>query len=308
MSRYSPLVSIGLPVYNGERFIGAALDSIGSQTFEDFELVISDNASTDGTQEICERYAGKDGRIRYLRNEINIGAGNNFNRAYELSKGKHFKWMAHDDVLAPGFIRDCVSALDEDDSAVLSHPGAEIIGEDGEKQKDYNVSLKTDAVAAHKRFAELVLSRHNCYQIFGLIRSDALRQTRLIANYTGSDRNLLAELSLMGRFIEVPGVLVYYRQHPGRSMSQYPDRHERNAWFDPKLKGTVSFPAWRRGTEYFKSINRSSLSVRDRALCHMTLIRWFLSRSSEGPRNFKLLAQDLAWAVNRSMFRQKSVS
>jgi len=307
MSRVSTIVSIGLPVYNGERFVGAALDSICNQTFEDLELIISDNASTDGTQEICERYARKDSRIRYLRNEINIGAGNNFNRVYELSNGKFFKWMAHDDVLAPEFIRDCVSALDKDDSAVLSHPRAEIIGENGEKLRDYHVSLKTSAVTPNKRFAELVLSRHNCYQVFGLIRSDALRQTRLIANYTGSDRNLLAELSLLGRFIEVPGVLAYYRRHPGRSMSQYPDRHERNAWFDPKLKGTVSFPAWRRGTEYFKSINRSSLSFRHRALCHMSLIRWFLSRSSEGPRNFKLLAQDLIWAMNWSMSRQKSV-
>ncbi|MCG6869567.1 MAG: glycosyltransferase [Gammaproteobacteria bacterium] len=307
MDHFSPRVSIGLPVYNGERFVGAALDSICNQTFDDFELIISDNASRDRTQEICERYAEKDGRIRYFRNEANIGAGNNFNRVYDLSKGTYFKWMAHDDVLAPTFLRECVSVLDKDETAVLSHPKASIIDENGERLKEYGVVLKTDAAAAHRRFAEIVLSRHNCYQVFGLIRSGLLGRTQLIGNYTGSDRNLLAELSLLGIFVEVPDVLVFYRHHPGRSMSLYPDRRERNAWFDPGLKGAVSFPTWRRAAEYSKSIKRSSLSPADRALCYTYLMRWITLRSSEGSRNFKLLAQDVVWALSRKMFKKKSV-
>ncbi len=114
-----PRVSVGLPVYNGENFIKDALDSILAQTFEDFELIISDNASTDGTQQICRQYTSKDQRIRYIRNDGNIGASKNFNQVFELSSGEYFKWIAHDDLCAPEFLERCVEVLDQDPSIVL---------------------------------------------------------------------------------------------------------------------------------------------------------------------------------------------
>src|SRR5690242_6344650 len=104
MGTTSPKVSIGLPVYNGERFLAEAIDSVLAQTFTDFELIISDNASTDRTPEICKAYAEKDSRIRYYRNEENQGASWNFNRVFELSRGMCFQWLAHDDYIAPGFL------------------------------------------------------------------------------------------------------------------------------------------------------------------------------------------------------------
>ena len=106
-----PRVSIGIPVYNGGRFIKEAIDSILAQTFEDFELILSDNASTDETEEICKEYATLDRRIRYYRNEENLGAAKNYNRVFELSNGEYFKWASHDDLCAPEYLERCIAAL-----------------------------------------------------------------------------------------------------------------------------------------------------------------------------------------------------
>ena len=119
MTQPTPRVSIGLPVYNGERFLARAIDSLLAQDFVDFELVISDNASTDGTGEISRDYAARDPRIRYHRNERNIGAVGNFNRTLDLASGEYFKWAAHDDWCAPQFLGRCVEVLDDDPSTVL---------------------------------------------------------------------------------------------------------------------------------------------------------------------------------------------
>src|SRR5882762_1549884 len=114
-----PRISIGLPVYNGENFITDALESILGQTYTDFELIISDNASTDRTEALCKSYAARDPRIRYWRNAENLGAARNFNRVFELSSGEYFKWTAHDDVLAPDYLEKCIEASDRDPSVVL---------------------------------------------------------------------------------------------------------------------------------------------------------------------------------------------
>src|SRR5246127_6023313 len=117
----TPLVSVGLFVYNGERFIEEALQSILKQTFTDFELIISDNASTDRTGEIVKAYAERDNRIRYYRNEKNIGAGWNARRVYELATGKYFKWATADDFLEPDLLRRCVEILESDPGCVAAY-------------------------------------------------------------------------------------------------------------------------------------------------------------------------------------------
>ena len=112
------MVSIGLPVYNGENYLSAAIESIAAQTFQDFELIISDNDSTDRTPEICRHYMMQDKRIRYFRNKRNLGAAPNYNRTYELSQGQYFKWTAHDDIICPDFLAKCVVALEAEPEAV----------------------------------------------------------------------------------------------------------------------------------------------------------------------------------------------
>lgn len=117
-----PQVSIGLPVYNGEKYVGKAIESVLSQTFKDFELIICDNASTDQTEKICREDATKDSRVRYYRNEKNLGAAKNFNRVFELSSSEYFKWLAADDLIEVDFLQRCVELLDSDASLLLACP------------------------------------------------------------------------------------------------------------------------------------------------------------------------------------------
>src|SRR5262245_44673342 len=110
-------VAIGMPVWNGEKCVAEAIESIRAHTFGDFQLLVSDNASTDATEEICRGYAARDGRIRYIRQDRNIGAAPNHNYVFRHSTGEYFKFAAHDDVLAPRFIEECIAVLDADSGA-----------------------------------------------------------------------------------------------------------------------------------------------------------------------------------------------
>src|SRR3984885_16230879 len=117
----NPLVSIGLFLYNGDRFLAAAIESIPNQTFQDFELIISDNCSTDRSGEICRRFRDQDSRIQYYRAEQNMGADWNLRNVYFKAIGKYFKWATHDDMIQPDFLRLCIDALEADDSLVVAH-------------------------------------------------------------------------------------------------------------------------------------------------------------------------------------------
>ena len=191
MSNIKPRLSIGLPVFNGERFLKKAIDSLLTQTFEDFELVISDNASTDKTQEICREYASNDKILRYFRNAQNLGAARNYNRVFELSKGEYFKWAAHDDLCAPKLLRQCVEVLDRDSSVILCYSRAKAIDEQGEVIKSYPAKSDAGASKPQDRFYEFLCIPHPCTAIWGVMRASVLKKTRLIGNYTASDRPLL---------------------------------------------------------------------------------------------------------------------
>jgi glycosyltransferase involved in cell wall biosynthesis len=267
-------VSIGLPVCNGENYLKEALDSIMAQTYKDFELIISDNASTDRTQEICQAYAVKDPRIRYYRNEKNFGASWNFNHVFELSRGEYFKWAAHDDIIAPDYISKCVEVLDKNDSIILCNSKAKFIDKYGKIIADYKISSeKTSSVKPHDRFGYLIYFNHWCFDVFGLIRSDALRKTSLIKAYPGSDRALLAELGILGQFYEIPQYLFFNREHPERSVRTLPE-NMRAGWFDTSKQGQIALPRWRIFFEYFKLVNHFSLSLYDRAYCYVHIGNW----------------------------------
>ncbi|NES80204.1 MAG: glycosyltransferase family 2 protein [Moorea sp. SIO2B7] len=148
----TPRVSIGLPVYNGEKFLKQAIDSILAQTFKDFELIISDNASTDKTEQICREYAAKDKRISYYRNNENRGAAWNFKYTFDLARAKYFKWAAHDDVCATNFLASCVEVLDNDPSVVLSYPKTIFTKADGQKWWTGKSTAHLDSWKTHKRY------------------------------------------------------------------------------------------------------------------------------------------------------------
>ena len=183
----SPQVSIGLPVYNGENYLAEAIESILAQTYQNFELVITDNASVDKTREICESYAIVDARVNYFRNEHNLGAAPNFNKSFELSTGKYFKWAAHDDILAPDFLEKCVAVLENNPDVVLCYPSTTVIDSQGKITQDYDFSGRTNSPILQQRFAALLLSSDLCYEIFGLIRTDVLAKTSLMGNFGHGD-------------------------------------------------------------------------------------------------------------------------
>jgi len=241
----APKVSIGIPVFNGENFLESALRSILAQTFEDFELIISDNASTDRTADICEQYASQDGRVLYLRQPANLGAQPNYNLLVGQARGRYFKWAAHDDMLAPTFLERCVDVLDTHPRVTLVYPRAEVIDAHGRTIERYDVHLQTDSEDAGVRFRELLLSWHRCYEIFGVFRREALAQTDLFDTFWGADRTLLQEVALLGPFHEIPDYLFHPRSHPEQSITKLRGKDvARTYWSDMRSAGRIVLPAW----------------------------------------------------------------
>src|ERR1700730_925514 len=190
-----PFVSIGMPVYNGERFVRQALESFLVQDYENFELIISDNASTDTTSKICQRYADRDARIRYLRNETNLGISPNHKRVLEMARGDYFKWAAHDDECLPTFLSRCMSVFEEvPQSVVLVYPQSLIIDEEGRVIQGYRTSIEAKDSRPHRRLARVLSNVVLGTPLYGVMRANALRQTRLIDAFSASDYVLFAEL------------------------------------------------------------------------------------------------------------------
>ena len=268
-----PRVSIGLPVHDGERFLAEALDSLLAQTFADFELILGDNASTDGTEEICRRYSESDGRIRYVRSAENVGAAANFNAVLALAQGEYFKWAAHDDVCRPEFLARCVEVLDGDASVVLAYPRTRIIDADSAVVEDHDLKLASDAELASDRFGAL-MQGHKCFEIFGLIRKPALDRTPGIGAFAHGDGVLLTRLAVQGRLVEIPEPLFLARRHAEQSMRMIADRWAYSAWFDPEKAGRLLFPHWRVAREFGRTVGDSGLDLRARLRCYGHVLRW----------------------------------
>ena len=202
-----PLLSIGLPVYNGAKWIEGAIESALEQSLREFELIISDNASTDQTEAICRRLAERDGRIRYHRNTTNIGLYKNFDLVFEMATGKYFKWAADSDFCLEGFFEKCVAVLEAREDVVLAYPRAYLLlcDPDGkEVAVEYYDNFNLEDERPSTRFSQY-LERERINNIMhGVIRASALRRTSLIRPMPGSDISMVAELSLLGKFVEIP--------------------------------------------------------------------------------------------------------
>ena len=277
MNQDRPLVSIGMPVYNGERFLENALNSILSQSFKDFELIISDNGSTDRTEAICRHYAEADPRIRYFRSQQNLGAGWNFDRVAELARGKYFKWACHDDLCGLEFLQRCLDILEQDPGIVLAYPKTLIVDEHGaeiEKHEDGFHLMSRQPVERFKNYLRLVRNGNECHPFHGLMRRDVLSQLLPLGSYPSSDLILLGKLTLYGRFYEVPSYLFWKRDHPGTSVRAHRPFRERIAWYDPSKKGKLHLTRWKWLREYLRAIRTSPLSRRERAGCNFQMMYW----------------------------------
>jgi len=287
-----PRVSIGLPVYNGEKYIREAIESVLDQTFKDFELIISDNASTDRTEQICREYVDKDPRIRYYRNEKNLGAAKNFNRTFELSHGEYFKWLASDDAIESEFLTCCVDLMDSDPTLVLTCSKCISRNETTNVIRHHDIDCNLRLPTGHQRLRwYLWRLRIGKIPIWGLMRSQVLRTTQLIRPIIGADDCLLIELALKGKFGQVPEYLLRLRDHAG---AFHLIKHRNNGcegaaeakWFDAGSKGKVFFPYWRRLREYCILVVRSDENFVSKLMIAMFLqfllcLRWRRKLGSE---------------------------
>lgn len=288
ISTGTPKATIGLPVYNGENYLRESIDSILAQTFTDFELIISDNASTDQTEAICRAYVAADPRVHYTRNETNLGASRNYNQLVSLARGQYFKWGAHDDLCAPQFLERCVQLLDQDESIVIAHTKVVDIDDQGKVIRYRETKPDLNRSKAAERFYQCICVPHPQTAVFGLIRTDVLRKTRLIGAFSSSDRILLGELALYGRFQEVPDYLFFKRHHAEAHWKKYPTRRLRLAWYDPARAHKISFPHWRLLREHLISIYRTPLDLPERVQCHLVLGWWMRKQWKKLAKNLVL--------------------
>lgn len=265
-----PLVSIGLPIYNGADSVRYALESLLAQDYENFELIISDNHSTDSTQEICLDYAARDKRIRYFRNEMNLGPRNNFNKIFELSRGEYFMWHAHDDLRESNYISSCIEIMEMNQNVVLCCSST-LLDEDGNLKKS-GENFSTMGMSLNKRFRK-ILWINSCASIYGLIRSSVLRKTELFKKTVATDNLLLAELSLLGEFYQLP-LFLFNKKIKRKNNFQ---RIDGFIGIDlPTRDRYIYLPFIKLAIEHWKLIQNSRLDKKEKFIAFLDIIFCFL--------------------------------
>jgi glycosyltransferase involved in cell wall biosynthesis len=270
-------LTFGIPVYNGEKYLPAALASVRAQDLADIRIVISDNGSTDATEEICRRAAAEDERVAYHRYDQNRGGIWNYQNVLDLCETEFFSWMAADDIKLPGFASACIGALDgAGPDAVMSCTGTSIIDGGGVVYEDLNDgALGLDAPTAHERVRNLLRSQAS-HLMYGVIRMDALRRTRGIRSSLGDDIVLLVELLCQGTFTLAPGRLFQQRRHDTQVSVQGVTS---SSWFAPGTKANRSFAETRTNIELYSGISHSDLTVAEKLRCWAAATgNWVLPR------------------------------
>ena len=271
----TPRVSIGLPVYNGERFLHTAIESILAQDFTDFELIIADNASTDRSRQIAAEYAAQDDRISVYSSHVNRGAAWNFNRCVHLATGHYFKWAAHDDEMAPTCLSRFVQIMDHEPDVVLCYSRILQIDADGNVSRELPSWSALDE-SPRSRVRSALMSMSHATPMFGLIRRAELLRTRMERSYGSSDRALLAQLALIGKLREVPEFLFFDREYPERSGGAAQDRRMRDGFVDPSRNVRWSMPRWQLLGGYTWAFLTAPVPIPTRAAALWLLPEWIL--------------------------------
>ncbi len=300
-SQQAPLVTIGVPVYNGAAMLGDMLASLEAQTFKPFKVVICDNASTDQTPDIAQAFCARDPRFTYHRNPENIGAAPNFNRVWDIDHSTpYYKWAAHDDSYAPTYLERCVEVLEREPDVVISYPITVMKAEMGDSDAPDRLVLRHAVIDAFAdehgrpcwtlgplalcegpdpagRLSEFLNKNANCFEIFGVMRVSALLKTPLHRSYYGSDRALLARLVVIGPFRQVqePLYINHFHKHASRGMS----RAKQRTWID--TKGGVRFRIASMYADILSGPRDAGLPVRDQARCAAVTLGNFATRYTD---------------------------
>jgi glycosyltransferase involved in cell wall biosynthesis len=266
-----------MPVYNGEKYLPDALDSVRGQDEADIEIVISDNASTDATEEICRAAAAEDPRIRYVRQPENRGGRWNFDHVLDLATAPYFTWAAADDIRRPAFVRRCLETFADADPATVSvHSRTQIIDAGGVVTEDLNdADLACDEPTPHERMAHF-LRAQAAHLFYGLHRTDALRRTRGIRPTVGNDLVILTELACQGPFALVPEQLFLQRRHPEQFSAQ---GQAQVRWHAPRASVRFAFPHTKVSVELARGVLAARLPAAETARALATLpVAWTLPR------------------------------
>jgi glycosyltransferase involved in cell wall biosynthesis len=276
----TPRISVGMPVYNGEPYLSDAIESILQQTMTDFELIISDNASTDKTEEICRKYEERDERIQYIRNPTNIGAAGNYNRVFRLARGAYFRWSNADDLFEPELHEKCLEVLEENPDAVLAYGKTNIIGSTGAFLSAYEDNLDLRQEKASDRFLDFFQRVGLTNVIYGLMRADAMRKTNLFGDGTipAVDTRFMAEMALQGKFIEIPQMLFHRRMHEASSSSDRSDSEKQEHFWKPNAGG-FRLPRCRLFSSYLKSTWRAPMGFLEKLRLSLHIFKWIIASS-----------------------------
>jgi glycosyltransferase involved in cell wall biosynthesis len=262
-----------MPVYNCEAFVGRALESLLSQTYGDFELVISDNASTDGTEDVCRGFAERDGRVRYVRRPDNIGGPGNFRYVFSLCSGEYHKWATADDYWDSRFLETCIAKLNADPDVVLCYSKTRLIDAAGEPISYYEDNLDLGQSSPRDRFRELFSRIGLCHAHLGVIRREAMKHTSLISPERGSDVHFLAELALYGKFAVVPEYLFHRRFHQGSSSWNRSSLDHQRQYYEPTRQIGSGMHTWRKYRHLVGGVWRSPIEVRSKVALTADLVR-----------------------------------
>lgn len=277
MHSAAPPLTVGMPVYNGERYVADAIESIIGQTYGAFQFIISDNASTDSTEEICRSYVAKDERIVYDRLPENCGAAPNFNRVFLMGRSPFFKFAAADDLCAPRFLEACMTAYEEaPDDTVLCFPTTIRIDEEGREQGIIEEKMDLRQEQPHARFRAFLQDYWlaNCF--YGVLRSSAYGSTRLHKSYDAADIVLLGELALRGQFWQLSEPLFLRRFHSGMSHKANPTPEKIRSFYDSSRRGSRTYPKNRMFWEFVRAIDTTEMSAAERMHCRRVFTAvWF---------------------------------
>jgi glycosyltransferase involved in cell wall biosynthesis len=289
------MITIGLPVYNGQKFLQAAIDSHLSQSYGDFDLVISDNGSTDATEEICRRYAAQDDRISYLRSPVNRGILWNHRRVLEgLGEATpYFRWAGADDVLEPGLLAAMVEVLRSRPEVEAVMPATKNIDEAGAIIRSMERTLNLESAVPYERARQILLANYQHVIAYGLLRAPSLRRMRTGPDYIGWDPVFIWELALRGRIFQLEQLALLRRFHPG-SISRVKTAREMRKWVEPDARAGMNFPHWTWAYERARALLATSLPSREKLRISLLLLR-----ATSWQR--KDLARDVIQAVRRGL-------
>ena len=251
-----PAITVGLPVFNGQDLIQVAVNSMLGQSFTDFELVICDNASSDETENICRELADLDNRVKYFRNESNIGAAANFRRVVNLASGKYFKWLGVDDFCDSSYLERTKEILDTRLDVSNCCSKVFIVDEKGQKLRKYDDAQHLDDDAPSKRFIQFLAQDSWVNSVYGLMRTQTLKNTSIMGTFPGSDIVVMAEMSLHGKFIELPDYLFYRRIHPAAYSFECSNEKQQDFYNPGHQNRTFSMYHTRHLIEHLRSVFR----------------------------------------------------